>query len=146
MLRVGQHADDPVPLLHAEAPEAGGEAGDPVDQVSVLDPHLPAVFAERDHRRVRRVPRLGQGVLGVVEAGLRIPDRARHAAVGEGRTVTSLADDPGETKDQATEKPGLVRELATLMGEVINNGRSTPGAPQRNDVEVKLPLVDGVRR
>ena len=49
----------------------------------------------------------------------------------------NLADDLAETKDLATEKPELIAELMTRRERLITRGRSTPGAPQTNDVPVK---------
>lgn len=49
-----------------------------------------------------------------------------------------LQADSGETKNLAAEKPEVVRELTTLLEEQVRNGRSAPGAPQNNAVEVKI--------
>jgi arylsulfatase A-like enzyme len=49
-----------------------------------------------------------------------------------------LQADPGESKNLAAEKPDAVRELTALLEEQVRNGRSTPGAPQKNAVEVKI--------
>ena len=48
-----------------------------------------------------------------------------------------LATDLGETKNLWAEKPELVAELTATMEKLVNDGRSTPGAKQVNDVEVK---------
>jgi arylsulfatase A-like enzyme len=48
----------------------------------------------------------------------------------------NLDDDLGETKNLATEKPELVAEMTALMEQLIAQGRSTPGAKQKNDVTV----------
>jgi arylsulfatase A-like enzyme len=50
----------------------------------------------------------------------------------------NLDDDLGETKNRSAEKPELVAEMKALMEELIANGRSTPGAAQKNDVEVRI--------
>jgi len=42
----------------------------------------------------------------------------------------NLADDIGETKN-------LAAEMTTLLEKLVTDGRSTPGTPQQNDVEVK---------
>lgn len=47
-----------------------------------------------------------------------------------------LAADIGETKNLADEQPGRVTEMKALLEKLIADGRSTPGAPQKNDVEV----------
>jgi len=53
----------------------------------------------------------------------------------------NLADDIGETKNLADEKPELVAEMKALLEKLISDGRSTPGALQKNDVEVRrFPL------
>ena len=49
----------------------------------------------------------------------------------------NLADDLGETKNLAAALPEKVAEMKTLLEKLITAGRSTPGAPQQNDVEVK---------
>jgi arylsulfatase A len=48
-----------------------------------------------------------------------------------------LADDLGETKNLAATMPEKVAEMKTLLEKLITDGRSTPGEPQKNDVEVK---------
>lgn len=48
-----------------------------------------------------------------------------------------LADDLGETNNLAATMPEKVAEMKALLEELISDGRSTPGAVQRNDVEVK---------
>ena len=47
-----------------------------------------------------------------------------------------LADDLGETTNQYAQRPEIVAEMTTLMGEMVSNGRSRPGPPQANDVPV----------
>ena len=49
----------------------------------------------------------------------------------------NLAEDLGETKNLAANKPELVDELKKLLDRLIADGRSTPGAPRKNDVEVR---------
>ena len=54
----------------------------------------------------------------------------------------NLADDLGETKNLAAAMPEKVAEMKALLEKLITDGRSTPGAPQRNDVEVvRYPLT-----
>jgi arylsulfatase A-like enzyme len=48
----------------------------------------------------------------------------------------NLADDMGETKNLAAAMPEKVAEMNALLEKLITAGRSTPGAPQKNDVEV----------
>jgi len=49
----------------------------------------------------------------------------------------NLADDLGETKNLAAAMPEKVAAMKALLEELITDGRSTPGALQRNDFEVK---------
>jgi arylsulfatase A-like enzyme len=47
-----------------------------------------------------------------------------------------LADDIGETKNLAAAMPGKVAGMKALLEKLITDGRSTPGAQQKNDVKV----------
>ncbi len=59
----------------------------------------------------------------------------------------NLADDLGETRNLANESPELVHGLKALLEKVINDGRSTHGTPQKNDVEVRrFPSKSPVRK
>jgi arylsulfatase A-like enzyme len=49
----------------------------------------------------------------------------------------NLADDLGETKNLASAMPEKVAEMKALLEKLIVDGRSTPGAPQKNDVDVR---------
>ena len=46
-----------------------------------------------------------------------------------------LEVDPAEENNLATQNPEKVKALTTLMEQYIDNGRSTPGAPQTNEGE-----------
>lgn len=54
------------------------------------------------------------------------------------RELYNLQDDIGETKDVAAANPQIVERLANLMKQQIADGRSTPGALQKNDVPIVL--------
>ena len=49
----------------------------------------------------------------------------------------NLAEDLGETKNLAAAMPEKVSEMKALLEKLITDGLSTPGAGQKNDVEVK---------
>ena len=49
----------------------------------------------------------------------------------------NLAEDLAETNNLAAAMPEKVAEMQALLERVITAGRSTPGAPQKNDVEVR---------
>lgn len=55
----------------------------------------------------------------------------------------NLDNDVGEMKNLAAEQPERVAEMKILLEKLITDGRSTPGAVQKNDVEVRrFPRVD----
>ncbi|MDX1944003.1 MAG: arylsulfatase [Pirellulaceae bacterium] len=59
----------------------------------------------------------------------------------------NLADDLGEANNLAAAMPGKAAELHALLEQLITDGRSTPGAMQKNDVEVKrYPTPAGAPR
>lgn len=64
-----------------------------------------------------------------------LPGPAGTAQPGQ---LYNLDDDLGETKNLAAENPGKVAELTALLQKWIDDGRSTPGAKQTNDVPVQL--------
>lgn len=59
-------------------------------------------------------------------------------APGVGKTgqLYDLSTDLAETKNLWAERPDLVSELTAAMTRLVNEGRSTPGAKQANDVPV----------
>jgi len=48
----------------------------------------------------------------------------------------NLADDIDEAKNRAAGHPEQVAQMKVLLEKLITDGRSTPGAPQQNDVKV----------
>jgi len=55
---------------------------------------------------------------------------------GGARVLYNLQTDLSETKDVAAANPETVEKLTALMQRYIDNGRSTPGAPQPNGVKM----------
>lgn len=56
----------------------------------------------------------------------------------------NLADDIGEMKNLAAAQPERVTQMKALLETLIADGRSTPGAAQKNDVEVRrYPAASG---
>lgn len=49
----------------------------------------------------------------------------------------NLADDLGESKNMAAEAPKRVEQMQAMFESLISSGRSSPGAPQKNDVKVR---------
>ncbi len=56
----------------------------------------------------------------------------------EGVQLFNLKDDLKETENLADKQPALVQSLTQRMREIIDNGRSTPGAKLKNDVKVEF--------
>ena len=54
------------------------------------------------------------------------------------RELYNLADDLSETRNVITNQADVSGRLAKLMQSYITNGRSTPGAPQKNKHDIKL--------
>jgi len=53
-----------------------------------------------------------------------------------------MATDVGETHNLEAEQPAVVERLTTLLEHYVAAGRSTPGTPQRNDVQVNIYKPD----
>lgn len=64
---------------------------------------------------------------------------------GDGETVQlyNMETDPGEQKNLHKEKPDVVAQLTELLEKYVKNGRSTPGAPQKNDAEIDTQKTGG---
>jgi len=61
----------------------------------------------------------------------------RDAKAGTDVQLHNLDSDLGEQTNLAAQKPELAAEMRALMERLITEGRSTPGARQKNDVEVR---------
>jgi hypothetical protein len=46
--------------------------------------------------------------------------------------------DPGERTNLQAQHPEVVQRLSKLLEKLVSDGRSTPGAPQKNDVPVDI--------
>ncbi len=49
-----------------------------------------------------------------------------------------MVEDIGEEKNLQAEHPELVEKMTALLTRYVNDGRSTPGASQKNDADVKI--------
>ena len=134
-------------LLGAQLPPSAGE-----DSFSLL----PLLFGE-DHARPARpatVHHSGSGKFAIRKGDwvlIDAPSGDDNGAKGEpqwlknerGYTKHNLPgelfnvrDDVFERRNQFAEHPEVVRELKELLEKYKRDGRSTPGAPQKNDVEI----------
>jgi hypothetical protein len=67
---------------------------------------------------------------------------APDAKAGTPVQLYNLDSDIGESQNRADENPGIVAEMSALMEKLVTDGRSTPGSPRQNDVEVRrFPVV-----
>jgi len=57
------------------------------------------------------------------------------------RELYNLQADLGETRNAAEANPDVVERLTVLMRRYIDEGRSTIGAPQKNDEEISVDKV-----
>ena len=57
------------------------------------------------------------------------------------RELYDLSSDPRETKNLVAKHPDIERQLAAKLTALVNNGRSTPGVPQKNDTPRWRDLV-----
>src|SRR5690606_13061159 len=53
----------------------------------------------------------------------------------------NLEEDLYENHNIASEHSERVEQMRALMRQYVENGRSVPGTPQANDVEVKVPAL-----
>lgn len=58
----------------------------------------------------------------------------QHSHPGE---LFNVREDPAQRHNRYAQKPELVHELKSLLKKYQEEGRSTPGAPQKNDVEIQ---------
>jgi arylsulfatase A-like enzyme len=49
-----------------------------------------------------------------------------------------IQKDVGERKNESASHPEVVSQLSALLKKYVDEGRSTPGAPQKNDVPVEI--------
>lgn len=57
----------------------------------------------------------------------------------------NMKDDPSETTNVEDEHPEIVSRLRALMAKYVREGRSTPGAPQKNDGEYPWKELDWMK-
>jgi len=62
------------------------------------------------------------------------------------RELYNLQNDLSETRNVAEANPGVVERLSVLMRRYIDEGRSTVGAPQKNDAAMSVDESSGGNR
>ncbi len=66
-------------------------------------------------------------------------------AAEDGLPLVQLYDmlvDPGERNNLQAQEPERVKAMLALLKQQVADGRSTPGAPQKNDVPVDIWKLD----
>ncbi len=104
-------------IVGTKVPDAAGE-----DSVSIL-PHL--LGAAKEPVREATVHQSMAGDLAIRQGPWKLI-----FFKGGNRELYNLKDDLSETRDVLAANPDVVERLAKLMQQYIDNGRSTPGAPQ----------------
>ncbi len=135
-----QHADlmaTFADVLGVKLPEDAGE-----DSFSILSLLLGGDQPVRSHAvncSAAGVPALREGPWKlIIGPGGKWKDQA-----GNVDQLYNLDDDLGETRDLAAAQPDRVAKMEELLEKIIANGRSTPGQPQQNDVNVRrFPRVN----
>ena len=54
-----------------------------------------------------------------------------------------MTQDVGERANVSKEHPEVVARLSALLEKYVTDGRSTPGAPQQNDISVNIHRTRG---
>jgi arylsulfatase A-like enzyme len=120
-------------ILGAKLPDGAGE-----DSVSLL----PLLKGEDRAVREHAVNCSANGVPGIRRGSWKLILAPGSGGWSKGDSdqpvqLYNLADDLGEAKNLAAEQPERVAEMKALLEKLITDGRSTPGKPQKNDVEVR---------
>ncbi|SKB03098.1 Arylsulfatase A [Prosthecobacter debontii] len=68
-------------------------------------------------------------------------DKAAAKKAAPSVQLYDIESDPGEETNLVSQYPEKVTQLTRLLETYITQGRSTPGSPQANDVEVKRPWL-----
>jgi arylsulfatase A-like enzyme len=139
-IKPGSVCDDPIclndlmatcaELVGAKLPDDAGE-----DSVSLLPNLLGAAQAPM---REATIHQSSAGDLAIRQGRWKLV----FLKTGQ-RELYNLADDLGETQNVADANAEVVPRLAKLMREYAANGRSTPGAAQRNDAPIVFDTPAG---
>ena len=122
-------------IVGAELPENAGE-----DSVSIL----PLLHGQDQAVREAVVHHSIQGMFALRQGGHKLifgSGSGGWSKAGPDKSAVQLydmAEDLGELRNRQAEAPDEVARLTRLMEKYLADGRSTPGAPQKNDVNIKL--------
>jgi arylsulfatase A len=122
-------------IVGAELPDNAGE-----DSVSIL----PLLHGQDQAVREAVVHHSIQGMFALRQGGNKLifgSGSGGWSKAGPDKSAVQLydmAEDLGELRNRQAEAPDEVARLTRLMEKYLADGRSTPGAPQKNDVKIKL--------
>lgn len=130
-------------LVGTKLPEAAGE-----DSVSIL----PALLGDKPDEPIREatIHHSINGKFAIRRGGWKLAlcpgsggwsGPSDKAAIAQGLPEVQLYNleaDPGESNNVHAKHPDMVKQLTALLHKYVAEGRSTPGAPQRNDVAVRV--------
>ena len=119
-------------ILHVKLPDDAAE-----DSYSLL----PLLKGSQDPVRETAVSTSSSGLIALRRGNWKLIFGPGSGGWAKGRDeqpaqLYDLADDLGETRNLHRARPDLVAELTARMGRLVDDGRSTPGRPRRNDVPV----------
>ncbi len=126
-------------IVGARLPNTAGE-----DSVSIL----PLLRGENRPVREHAVSQSSQGLLALRKGPWKLLFGKGSGGWSKGNDgqpgqLYNLDADLAETNNLYATQPERVAELTALMEQIITQGRSTPGAPQGNDVPVKTKFLPG---
>ena len=132
-------------MLHDKLPDNAGE-----DSVSIL----PALLgADKAPLREAVVHHSIQGMFAIRQANWKLelcPGSGGWSKPGDPQArkqglpeiqLYDMTRDVGERVNEQSRQPEVVQRLTQLLEKYVADGRSTPGAPQKNDVPVELRKV-----
>jgi len=121
-------------IFEYELPDDAGE-----DSVSIL----PLLRGDDKDVREYAVSCGGSGMPGIRDGAWKLILGTGQGFYQENQTpadweLYNLAEDPTESNNLAARYPERVTEMKAQLDEMIRNGRSTPGEPQRNEAPVRF--------
>ena len=121
-------------ILDAKLPDNAGE-----DSYSLL----PLLQGDDKPKRETAVNCSGQGIPSLRQGPWKLILAPGSGGWGKGGDQSqpiqlyNLANDIGEHENLAAAQPERVTEMKALLEKLITDGRTTPGSPQKNDVDVR---------
>ena len=125
-------------ILTYKLPVNAGE--DSVSFLPLLEGQDTPVRRESVSCSIRGIPSLRMGSWKYIPA----PGSGGWGKGGDQRQpqqLYDLSEDLGEAHNLAADNPDRIKEMKRTLESIITRGRSTPGAPQKNDIKVKRYVV-----